>query len=227
MTGFGSPCGACKFLRRKCVKGCVFAPYFCHGQGAAHFAAIHKVFGASNASKLLMHLPDNARCEAALTISYEAQARLRDPVYGCVAHIFALQQKVVTLQAQLASLKGQASQGYTNEFSMSGTQQDSNYVNKFMDYQQEEGGMPHPLESCASVKNESQHYLGSDILTCTSMQSHQLHNPHQYRSDSTSSFNTDNDPSCTTFYLNLQEDVQKNGYYRTDDLQSMAPAYLN
>ena len=95
MTGFGSPCGACKFLRRKCVRGCVFAPYFCHEQGAAHFAAIHKVFGASNVSKLLMHLPVADRCEAAVTISYEAQARLQDPVYGCVSQIFALQQQVV------------------------------------------------------------------------------------------------------------------------------------
>ncbi|CAN6290669.1 unnamed protein product [Urochloa humidicola] len=111
MTGFGSPCGACKFLRRKCVRGCVFAPYFCHEQGAAHFAAIHKVFGASNVSKLLAHLPLSDRPEAAVTISYEAQARLRDPIYGCVAHIFALQQQVMTLQAQLASLKAQAAQG--------------------------------------------------------------------------------------------------------------------
>ncbi|CAM0870771.1 unnamed protein product [Alopecurus aequalis] len=105
MTGFGSPCGACKFLRRKCARGCVFAPYFCHEQGAAHFAAIHKVFGASNVSKLLAHLPIADRAEAAVTVSYEAQARLRDPVYGCVAHIFALQQQVMTLQAQLADLK--------------------------------------------------------------------------------------------------------------------------
>ncbi|KAL6645499.1 hypothetical protein ACP70R_017107 [Stipagrostis hirtigluma subsp. patula] len=111
MTGFGSPCGACKFLRRKCVRRCVFAPYFCHEQGAAHFAAIHKVFGASNVSKLLAHLPLADRPEAAVTISYEAQARLRDPIYGCVAHIFALQQQVMTLQAQLASLKAQAAQG--------------------------------------------------------------------------------------------------------------------
>lgn len=90
----GSPCGACKFLRRKCAKGCVFAPYFCHEQGASHFAAIHKVFGASNASKLLSQLPTSDRCEAAITISYEAQARLQDPIYGCVSHIFALQQQV-------------------------------------------------------------------------------------------------------------------------------------
>ncbi|XP_031483856.1 LOB domain-containing protein 29-like [Nymphaea colorata] len=110
MTGFGSPCGACKFLRRKCAKGCVFAPYFCHEQGAAHFAAIHKVFGASNASKILSQIPVSSRAEAALTISYEAQARLRDPVYGCVAHIFALQQQVANLQAQINNLKSQAAQ---------------------------------------------------------------------------------------------------------------------
>ncbi|XVF32423.1 hypothetical protein REPUB_Repub17cG0081400 [Reevesia pubescens] len=114
MTGSGSPCGACKFLRRKCVRGCVFAPYFCHEEGATHFAAIHKVFGASNVSKLLAHLPVSDRCEAAVTISYEAQARLQDPIYGCVSHIFALQQQVVNLQAQLASLREQAAQSIVN-----------------------------------------------------------------------------------------------------------------
>lgn len=92
------------------MRGCVFAPYFCHEQGATHFAAIHKVFGASNVSKLLANLPVSDRCEAAVTISYEAQARLQDPIYGCVSHIFALQQQVFNLQAQLASLKEQATQ---------------------------------------------------------------------------------------------------------------------
>ncbi|XP_054804386.1 LOB domain-containing protein 29-like [Prosopis cineraria] len=118
MTGSGSPCGACKFLRRKCVRGCVFAPYFCHEQGATHFAAIHKVFGASNVSKLLAHLPVSDRTEAAVTISYEAQARLQDPIYGCVSHIFALQQQVVNLQAQLAYLREQAAQSFLNASSM-------------------------------------------------------------------------------------------------------------
>jgi len=107
-TGAGSPCGACKFLRRRCVPECVFAPYFSTDQGAARFAAIHKVFGASNASKLLSHLPVADRCEAVVTITYEAQARLRDPVYGCVAQIFALQQQVAILQAQLMQAKAQA-----------------------------------------------------------------------------------------------------------------------
>lgn len=92
----GGPCGACKFLRRKCVKGCcIFAPYFeSSGQGSAHFAAIHKVFGASNASKLLTRIPVHKRLDAVVTLCYEALARATDPVYGCVAHIFSLQQQV-------------------------------------------------------------------------------------------------------------------------------------
>lgn len=94
MAGSGNPCGACKFLRRKCETGCVFAPYFCYDHSPSQFAAIHKVFGASNASKLLSCLPLSDRSEAAATIAYEAQARLQDPIYGCVAHIFALQQQV-------------------------------------------------------------------------------------------------------------------------------------
>ncbi|XP_076905091.1 LOB domain-containing protein 30-like [Bidens hawaiensis] len=98
----GGPCGACKFLRRKCNPGCVFAPYFDSDQGAAHFAAVHKVFGASNVSKLLGHIPVHRRHDAVVTVCYEAQARLRDPVFGCVSHIFALQQQLVNLQTELS-----------------------------------------------------------------------------------------------------------------------------
>ncbi|KAI3806058.1 hypothetical protein L1987_21949 [Smallanthus sonchifolius] len=114
VAGTGSPCGACKFLRRKCAADCIFAPYFCSEQGPARFAAIHKVFGASNVSKLLLHVPVADRCEAVVTIAYEAQARIKDPVYGCVAHIFALQQQVACLQTQLMQMKAQMVQGLCN-----------------------------------------------------------------------------------------------------------------
>ncbi|KAK3231854.1 hypothetical protein Dsin_003735 [Dipteronia sinensis] len=105
MTGLGSSCGACKFLRRRCASDCIFAPYFSHEQASTHFSAVHKVFGASNVSKLLLHLPVERRGDAAITISYEALARMRDPVYGCVAHIFALQQQVANLQEDIEVLE--------------------------------------------------------------------------------------------------------------------------
>ncbi|KAK9072739.1 hypothetical protein SSX86_009174 [Deinandra increscens subsp. villosa] len=96
----GVPCGACKFLRRRCVDGCIFAPHFSPEQGTALFAAVHKVFGASNVSKLLMQLPLHLRRHAVETISYEAQARLSDPVCGCVSIIIALQQQVQSSKFQ-------------------------------------------------------------------------------------------------------------------------------
>lgn len=47
-----SPCAACKLLRRRCTQGCVFAPHFPSDE-PQKFASVHKVFGASNVSKLL------------------------------------------------------------------------------------------------------------------------------------------------------------------------------
>ncbi|KAL6223442.1 hypothetical protein ACLB2K_006829 [Fragaria x ananassa] len=106
-TVASAPCGACKFLRRKCINDCIFAPHFGSDQAAARFAAVHKVFGASNVSKLLLHIPLNRRHDAVVTVSYEAQARLSDPVYGCVSTIHALQQQVASLQTELAMVQTQ------------------------------------------------------------------------------------------------------------------------
>lgn len=48
-----TPCAACKLLRRRCAEECPFSPYFSPHE-PHKFAAVHKVFGASNVSKLLM-----------------------------------------------------------------------------------------------------------------------------------------------------------------------------
>ncbi|MCO5588742.1 hypothetical protein L7F22_042701 [Adiantum nelumboides] len=96
-----SPCAACKLLRRRCAKECVFAPYFPADQ-PLKFASVHKVFGASNVNKLLQELPEHQRGDAVSSMVYEANARVRDPVYGCVGAISSLQQQVAELQTQLA-----------------------------------------------------------------------------------------------------------------------------
>ncbi|PON45829.1 Lateral organ boundaries domain containing protein [Parasponia andersonii] len=129
MTGFGSSCGACKFLRRKCSSECIFAPYFSYDEAASHFAAVHKVFGASNVSKLLLHLPLHNRSDAATTISYEALARMRDPIYGCVAHIFALQQQVAYLQEEIEILGNQIANNVTAGLASCGSSEATNNNN--------------------------------------------------------------------------------------------------
>ncbi|KAJ0257163.1 LOB domain-containing protein 3 [Hirschfeldia incana] len=99
--GAVSPCAACKLLRRKCVKDCVFAPYF-PAKEPYKFAIVHKIFGASNVNKMLQVLSENHRSDAVNSIVYEANARVQDPVYGCVGIISSLQRQLETLQTQLA-----------------------------------------------------------------------------------------------------------------------------
>ncbi|KAF3439402.1 hypothetical protein FNV43_RR17680 [Rhamnella rubrinervis] len=103
-----SPCAACKFLRRKCQPECVFAPYFPPDQ-PQKFANVHKVFGASNVTKLLNELPPHQREDAVNSLAYEADMRLRDPVYGCVGVISLLQHQLRQLQVDLSCAKSELS----------------------------------------------------------------------------------------------------------------------
>ncbi|KAI4306873.1 hypothetical protein L6164_030115 [Bauhinia variegata] len=99
--GGNSPCASCKLLRRRCAKDCIFAPYF-PSDDPQKFAIVHKVFGASNVSKMLQELLVHQRADAVSSLVYEANARVRDPVYGCVGAISYLQNQVSELQMQLA-----------------------------------------------------------------------------------------------------------------------------
>ncbi|KHN38524.1 LOB domain-containing protein 21 [Glycine soja] len=99
-----SSCAACKFLKRRCIPNCIFAPYF-RSDECKKFAKVHKVFGASNVSKILVEVPEEQREDTVNSLAYEAEARLRDPVYGCIGAIALLQRKMVELQHDLAIAK--------------------------------------------------------------------------------------------------------------------------
>ncbi|KAJ8559444.1 hypothetical protein K7X08_003502 [Anisodus acutangulus] len=101
-----TPCAACKLLRRRCAEECPFSPYFSPHE-PQKFAAVHKVFGASNVSKLLLEVPVGQRADAANSLVYEANVRLRDPVYGCMGAISALQQQLQNLQAELNAIRAE------------------------------------------------------------------------------------------------------------------------
>ncbi|KAA8550774.1 hypothetical protein F0562_002458 [Nyssa sinensis] len=233
MTGSGSPCGACKFLRRKCVKGCVFAPYFCYEQGATHFAAIHKVFGASNVSKLLAHLPVSDRCEAAVTISYEAQARLQDPIYGCVSHIFALQQQVVNLQAQLSSVKELAAQSFSNGSSSANLNERFN--GKFPSYPQdhhhpqswfwsEYSNMMHQFNQNRTSNAESMPYYENGQMDPNCMKNYANS---VIPDEENVSFSSLDEASHSMDYFDWQRNNRQWPFQDdTDDLQSVAFGYV-
>ncbi|KAL3578985.1 hypothetical protein D5086_020489 [Populus alba] len=78
--GGNSPCASCKLLRRRCAKDCIFSPYF-PSDDPHKFAIVHKVFGASNVSKMLQELPVHQRADAVSSLVYEANARMQhEPV---------------------------------------------------------------------------------------------------------------------------------------------------
>ncbi|GAB2282566.1 hypothetical protein Dimus_017106 [Dionaea muscipula] len=88
-----APCAACKVQRRKCIQECIFAPYF-PPDHPEKFIMVHKVFGASNVAKILNELPACQREDAVNSLTFEADARLKDPVYGCVGVISVLEEKL-------------------------------------------------------------------------------------------------------------------------------------
>ncbi|KAA8523451.1 hypothetical protein F0562_009874 [Nyssa sinensis] len=114
--GVASPCAACKLLRRRCSQDCVFAPYFPADQ-PHKFASVHKVFGASNVNKMLQELPVEQRGDAVSSMVYEANARVRDPVYGCVGAISSLQQQIDLLRTQLALAQAEVAHMRMRHFS--------------------------------------------------------------------------------------------------------------
>ncbi|RLN36316.1 hypothetical protein C2845_PM03G20340 [Panicum miliaceum] len=106
------PCGACRTLRRRCVPGCVFAPYFpAEGDEPSGFAAVHRVFGASNAARMLEDVErPGERRRAAETLIEEALARVRDPALGCLSYVAVLQmlnekarEQVDAVRAEIAA----------------------------------------------------------------------------------------------------------------------------
>ncbi|KAE8646568.1 LOB domain-containing protein 21 [Cucumis sativus] len=117
-TRSSSSCAACKLLKRRCIPTCIFAPYF-RSDEPKKFAKVHKVFGASNVSKILTEVPEEQREDTVNSLAYEAEARLRDPVYGCIGAIALLQTKMVELQHDLALAKARLARYANNNTSSS------------------------------------------------------------------------------------------------------------
>ncbi|BFI14886.1 hypothetical protein MPTK1_5g07270 [Marchantia polymorpha subsp. ruderalis] len=101
-----SPCAGCKFLRRKCPPECIFAPHFPADQ-PLKFENVHKIFGASNVTKILQDLPESSRADAVTSLAFEAEARMKDPVYGCSGSISLTETRIKELQEEVQELMDQ------------------------------------------------------------------------------------------------------------------------
>ncbi|KAK4362435.1 hypothetical protein RND71_017676 [Anisodus tanguticus] len=105
--GTSQACAACKYQRRRCISDCPLAPYFPADQPKM-FQNAHRLFGVSNILKILKNLDPSQKKVAMKSIIYQANARDKHPVYGCVAEIqnllFNIQLYEEELQAVYAQL---------------------------------------------------------------------------------------------------------------------------
>ncbi|XP_027346544.1 LOB domain-containing protein 25-like [Abrus precatorius] len=108
MTTRSTPCGACKSLRRKCVAECLFAPHF-PVENRQQFECMHHVFGSGHVASILKRVPEEARENIIKTLVYQAEARVRDPVHGCIALITEFENKLHQLQTDLEKAKKELS----------------------------------------------------------------------------------------------------------------------
>ncbi|CAL4919462.1 unnamed protein product [Urochloa decumbens] len=102
----GRRCAACKNQRRKCGQDCILAPYF-PASDPQRYACVQRVFGASNAARMLQNLPVYERGKAADTMAAEAHRRMQDPVYGCAGIVGRLQGEIRAAQCELARTQAQ------------------------------------------------------------------------------------------------------------------------
>ncbi|OIW21218.1 hypothetical protein TanjilG_31086 [Lupinus angustifolius] len=101
-SSHGPPCAACKHMKRKCIPECLFAPYF-PPENLQRFEQVHKVFGSNNVMKILRELNPSQREDAVKSLVYQAEARLRDPVNGCMGFISELQDRLNQIKTNINS----------------------------------------------------------------------------------------------------------------------------
>ncbi|ESQ46629.1 hypothetical protein EUTSA_v10000718mg [Eutrema salsugineum] len=103
-----NPCSACKVLKSVCTGECVFAPYFPSTE-PEKFDRVHRIFGAENVYKILSNeaFSPLQREYAVKALSYEAEARIQDPVTGCVGMSLAYEKILNNLKEQIVSAKNE------------------------------------------------------------------------------------------------------------------------
>ncbi|ESQ55086.1 hypothetical protein EUTSA_v10026904mg [Eutrema salsugineum] len=103
-----NPCSACKVLKSVCTGECVFSPYFPSTEPEI-FDRVHRIFGAENVYKILSNetFSPLQREHAVKALSYEAEARIRDPVTGYYDMSLAYEKILNNLKEQIVSAKNE------------------------------------------------------------------------------------------------------------------------
>ncbi|BBN14148.1 protein MpASLBD14 [Marchantia polymorpha subsp. ruderalis] len=86
---------------------CIFAPYIPADQ-PLRFVYVHKMYGASTVTKILHDMQESSRADAAASLVFAVEARVKDSTYGCCgAVVWRMNQRIEELRKQIADLDKQ------------------------------------------------------------------------------------------------------------------------
>nr|CAD1843136.1 unnamed protein product [Ananas comosus var. bracteatus] len=110
----GQACAACKHQRRRCWPGCALARHF-PAERAAEFRSVHRLFGVSNLMRIRGAAPPHLRDHAVRAMVFEAEARRRDPVHGCLGLVRSLSARINAVAREIAAVRRQIDRHRTRD----------------------------------------------------------------------------------------------------------------
>ncbi|KAL0694504.1 hypothetical protein Bca4012_061684 [Brassica carinata] len=93
-------CAICKEKRQKCTQKCVLTPYL-PANKHEKYAYLVYVFGIENVVRILNEIDPSQRQACVDSLCFEAEARVRDPVYGTIGIINGNKRRIQYLQHSL------------------------------------------------------------------------------------------------------------------------------
>ncbi|PSR98612.1 LOB domain-containing protein [Actinidia chinensis var. chinensis] len=97
-------CASCAHQRRICPEGCVMALHFPRTR-TQEFQLVNRVFGVSNAIKILKDLDFSQQKETVEALIWEAEAWEQDPICGPLGLYERLEEQILMLKEEIQMLK--------------------------------------------------------------------------------------------------------------------------
>ncbi|CAO2816683.1 unnamed protein product [Amaranthus hypochondriacus] len=107
-------CAVCRQRRTKCNKDCLFAPYF-PADNPQLYKNVHKLFGVAYMTNALRSTDPEFHDDLMASLIYSANARVKDPVHGCLGEIQSLHSKIMYAQKELDFLRSQIQQFHNQD----------------------------------------------------------------------------------------------------------------
>ncbi|CAH8321109.1 unnamed protein product [Eruca vesicaria subsp. sativa] len=94
-------CDTCKEARQECTHECMLATPYMRSNKPEKYSDLSKMFGMRNVVRILKEVDPSQSQACVDSLCFEAEAHIRDPVYGTVGIIHLLQCRLQDIKLSL------------------------------------------------------------------------------------------------------------------------------